>query len=324
MTLLTRIYKKAFSEYVQAVPWSKTTLSQEITAKASAYWTPEKVADLTAGKKWLILPHEAAGLLRAIGLMNKDASISWDNTRKYSQINHMLQLLDAALKDQVARQSRVNILDAGCGTSFLSLAIAWYLDRKLCHPFQIVGFDSNAKVIATSKSRAELIGVSDRTTYVAGLIPQSAQQYFTMSEGKGQRPNILIALHACDTATDHAIALGIKDKADIIAVAPCCQRELAEKLKDAPAGHPMDPAYRSPNLRRDIAASLTDTLRMLHLRANGYEVTATEFVPSEHTPKNRLLLATRRGAWHQESKDQLAALTEYIGGHSITLSELLA
>jgi SAM-dependent methyltransferase len=324
MTPLSRIYKKAFSEYVQAVPRGHLVLSDDIKSKAAAYWTSEKIAALTAGKKWLMMPDEAADLLRAVGLMNKDASISWDNTRKYSQINHMLQLLEGALKDQAARQPRVNILDAGCGTSFLSLAMAWYLDRKLRHPFQIVGFDSNAKVIATSKSRAELIGVADRASFLTGLIPKTSLEHFTMSEGKAQRPNILLALHACDTATDHAIALGIRNRADIIAVAPCCQRELAEKLKNAPTGHALDPVYRSPNLRRDFGATMTDSLRLLHLRAHGYEVTATEFVPSEHTPKNRLLLATRRGSWHQDSKDQLAALTDYIGGHTITLSELLA
>lgn len=297
---------------------------EDIKAKAASYWTPERVKTLTGGKNWLLLPHEAAELLRAIGLMNKDASISWDSMRKYSQINHMLQLLDDVLRDQSGRRERVNILDAGCGTSFLSLTTAWYLTHKLKRPFQIVGIDSNAKVIETSKKRAAQIGVEQGTAFIQGMIPDSSSEYFTQSEGKAKRPNILVALHACDTATDHAIALGIKDKADVIAVAPCCQRELAEKFKNAPAGHALDPVFRSPNLRRDVAASMTDSLRMLHLRAHGYEVTATEFVPSEHTPKNRLLLAVRRGAFHQESRDQLTMLTAHLGGHSIKLSELLA
>ncbi len=297
----------------------------EIRQQASAYWTKERLEKLTGGKKWLLLPNEAPELLQAIGLMNKDASISWDNTRKFSQINHMLQLLEKPLLDQAGRQEELNLFDAGCGTSFLSLAMAWYLKNKVGRKFKLVGVDSNKNVIETSKRRAKQIGVEDASNYIAGMIPTSAAEYFKNEQEKNQRPNILMALHACDTATDFAIALGIKDKADVIAVAPCCQRELSEKMRvDQPIGHPYESVFNSANIRRDIAANLTDSLRMLHLRSHGYEVTATEFVPSEHTPKNRLLLAIRRGNFHAESKEQLTKLTDHIGGHTITLGDLLA
>ncbi len=298
--------------------------TNDIRQKAATYWTTERLQQLTGGKKWLLLPNEAPELLQAIGLMNKDASISWDNTRKFSQINHMLQLLENSLLDQVGRQEELNLFDAGCGTSFLSLTMAWYLKHKVKHRFKLVGIDSNKKVIETSKNRAKQLGVEDSSNYVAGLIPTTSTEYFKNEQEKNQRPNILMALHACDTATDYAIALGIKDKADVIAVAPCCQRELSEKMKvDHPIGHPFESVFSSPNIRRDIAANLTDSLRMLHLRSHGYEVTATEFVPSEHTPKNRLLLAIRRGNFHAQSKEQLMRLTEHIGGHTIVLEELL-
>ncbi len=298
--------------------------TSDIRQKAAAYWTDERLEKLTGGKKWLLLPNEAPELLQAIGLMNKDLSISWDNTRKFSQINHMLQLLEKPLLDQASRQEELNLFDAGCGTSFLSLAMAWYLKNKVRRKFKLVGIDSNKNVIETSKHRAKQIGVDDASQYIAGRIPTSSTEYFKNEQEKNQRPNVLMALHACDTATDFAIALGIKDKADVIAVAPCCQNELSEKMKvDQPVGHPYESVFNSANIRRDIAANLTDSLRMLHLRSHGYEVTATEFVPSEHTPKNRLLLAIRRGNFHAESKEQLARLTDHIGGHTITLGELL-
>ncbi len=298
--------------------------NSDIEQIAKTYWTKDRLDKLSGGKKWLLLPNEAPELLQAIGLMNKDASISWDNTRKFSQVNHMLQLIEKSLLDQAGRHDVLNLFDAGCGTSFLSLAIAWYLKNKINHKFNLVGIDSNTKVIETSKARAQQIGVDESTKYIAGMIPLSSTEYFKNDQEKNQRPNILMALHACDTATDFAIALGIKDKADVIAVAPCCQRELSEKMKvDHPRNHPYESVFSSPNIRRDIAANLTDSLRMLHLRSNGYEVTATEFVPSEHTPKNRLILATRRGNFHAEAKAQLASLTEHIGGHTIKLEELL-
>jgi len=299
--------------------------TSDVQKKAAIYWTKERLEKLTGGKKWLLLPDEAPELLQSIGLMNKDTSISWDNIRKFSQINHMLQLLEPSLSDQAGRHEQLHILDAGCGTSFLSLAMAWFLKHKLKHPFKLVGIDSNKKVIETSGIRAKKIGVDNATSYIAGVIPDSSVEHFKNEREKNQRPNILVALHACDTATDYAIALGINDKADIIAVVPCCQRELSEKMKiDQPIGHPYESVFKSPNIRRDIAATLTDSLRMLYLRSHGYEVTATEFVPSEHTPKNRLLLATRRGNFHEESKKQLASLIEHIGGHTISLGDLLS
>lgn len=299
-------------------------MSSDFQKTAKQYWTDERVLKLTGGKKWLILPHEAPALLRSLGLMNKDASISWDSMRKYSQINHMLQAIEGSLTDQAKRHPKVNILDAGCGTSFLSLAMAWFLKEKMGHSFRLVGIDSNRNVIETSRVRSDQIGLGGSTHFAQGMIPSTSTDFFPSDDGKNQRPHILIALHACDTATDHAIALGVKDKADIIAVAPCCQRELSDKIKkDHPKGHPYEPVFNSANIRREIAANLTDSMRLLHLRSQGYEVTASEFVPSEHTPKNRLLLAVRRGNFHQESKNHLAELSAHIGGHSIILSELL-
>src|SRR5690606_35070577 len=109
------------------------------------------------------------------------------------------------------------------------------------------------------------------------------------------RLHAVLALHACDTATDDALALGIRRNADVLAVAPCCQAELAQHFRkpgSAPADSPLAVILHSPNLRREACAVFTDALRLALVRALGYEATATEFIESSHTPRNRLILAT--------------------------------
>ena len=140
---------------------------------------------------------------------------------------------------------------------------------------------------------------------------------------KKSRPHAVVALHACDTATDDAAAQGIKLKADFIAVAPCCQAELARKWKefaDTGAVSPLKAAFHNPHLRREIAAHMTDLARVLILRGHGYEVTTTEFTMSHATPKNTLIMATRRGNYHKESQSEYAEFVRHLGGAEISLA----
>lgn len=302
--------------------------------KAKSHWTKERELKVTGGKNWPLLPSEAPELLRCIGLLNADASMPRDSVRKFSQVNHMVSLIEPQLKDLAGRHRPVRVLDACCGTSYLTLILAWLLKHKYKTPCQIIGVDRQANVIETSQKRAATLDLQDilrfeatsiRADYGADcfqrLFPESAPQ----AKDKALRPHLVLALHACDMATDLALALGIEAKADTIAVAPCCHAELAQKWKSLESGkHPLMPIFKTPNLRRETAAHFTDALRMLQLRSKGYEVTATEFVPSTHTPKNRLLLASRRGNFLSEAQAQWSALKDYVGGPELELERLLA
>ena len=151
-------------------------------------------------------------------------------------------------------------------------------------------------------------------------------------------PHAVIALHGCDTASDEAITFGVKARSHALLVAPCCQAELAAKWKAAqeleeedgglPDGHPFALIHRTPNLRREVAADITDALRVSLVKAAGYGVTCKEFVSSEHTPKNRLLTARRMRA-RDAASGRAGALKEYdalreaTGGHPISLEEML-
>jgi hypothetical protein len=142
-------------------------------------------------------------------------------------------------------------------------------------------------------------------------------------DSKKSRPHAVVALHACDTATDDAIALGISLQSDFIAVAPCCQAELARQWKDLGdknPEHPLNPAFKNPHLRRELAAHFTDLARVLILRGHGYEVTTTEFTMSHATPKNTLILAVRRGAFLKEAQIEYNRLKTALGDIEISLA----
>ncbi len=303
--------------------------STDFASRVASHWTKEREAKVTGGKHWLIKPSEAADLLRVLGLLNADASMPADAVRKFSQINHMLMLLKPILDDLKERHTTVRIVDAACGTSFLTLLLGWYFKNKLNSSCRIVGIDSNAKLITTSRDRAAKLGLQDFVRFSAGSIADIAWDDAFAAlypEDEIGRPHLLVSLHACDTASDQALAFGIQHKVDAMAVAPCCHAELAKKWKDLSGvdEHPFSPIFKTANLRRETAAHITDTMRLLLSRSRGYEVTATEFVPSAHTPKNRMLLCQRRGQYLLSAGVEYARLTESLAGQGILLADLVA
>ena len=300
-------------------------------SKVLSHWTPERLKKLTSGHKYMVLPTTAPELLRVLGILNQDGSMSADSTRKYIQINHLLSQLAKPLQELSSRHKTVRILDAGCGSSILTFLLAWSYKSLWNHPVWLLGIDSNAKLIAKNRKNADDMKVSDHLLFaespIAGfdwLAELAKHQDTADQDAKSLRPHAVVALHACDTATDDALALAIHQKADLIAVAPCCQAELAKHWKhlaDQRVESPMRAAFMNPHLRREIAAHVTDLMRVLILRGHGYEVTTTEFTMSHATPKNTLILAERRGSYHRESQKELAELVKSLGGLGISLME---
>ena len=303
----------------------------DFTARCLAHWTKERLTKLIGNHKYHVLPTNAPLLLRTLGLLNSDGSMSADSTRKFIQINHLLALFRPALEDLNQRHKKVRILDAGCGSSFLTFILAWAYRELWRHDALLVGVDSNANLINKNMAAAESIDFSGLMKFAQSSIEDInwanllADLGETIDEEpKKLRPHAVVALHACDTATDDTIALGIKMQADFIAVAPCCQAELAQqwkKLGDEALSHPLKPAFKNPHLRRELAAHFTDLARVLILRGHGYEVTTTEFTMSHATPKNTLILATRRGSFLKDAQDEYRRLSEWMGGCEISLAK---
>jgi len=190
----------------------------------------------------------------------------------------------------------------------LSLLVAWWF-RERGHHADVLAIDRNAGLIEAARRSAEIAGLDVRHQ-VAELVTVDVEMHG------------LLALHACDTATDDAIALGVERGADFVAVAPCCQRELSAAWAALPE-HPMSALWDSPHLRRTAAATVTDTFRLWLLRACGYEASATEFVEAVHTPKNTLIRAMKRAGPDPVAWQRFDALKAQTGGATIALEARL-
>lgn len=303
----------------------------EFSAKAHAYWTPARTEELARGKQLLLPPAEAAPLLRALGLLDRDASLPPARVPKYFQINHMVALLGPALRELRAHHPVIRLLDAGCGRSYLTLLIAWCAKHVWRHPLEVLGVDRNPAVIEESRRRCALAELDDTVRFEVGALDhlEVIAAWIRAFCAGAEPPAVhgVIALHACDTATCDALALGIALGAELIAVAPCCQAELARSwsaLDERGDAGAFSPIWGAPHLRRETAAHITDAMRALLVRAAGYEVQAMEFVPAEHTRKNTLIRAIKRTTGDPDARAAYEALRTATGGAGIALAARLA
>jgi SAM-dependent methyltransferase len=305
--------------------------ASEIAARARAHWTPARTAELARGKALRLPPAEAAPLLRALGILDHDAALPAAQVPKYFQINHMVALLGPELRALRERHPVIRLVDAGCGRSYLTLLVAWCAREVWRHPLRVLGVDRNPAVIEESRRRCALAGLDDAVRFEAAAL-DAVDVRAAWSRGfPGDTAEIhgAIALHACDTATCDAIALGVALGAALIAVAPCCQAELARAWSaqaaggDAGASDGLAAIRGAPHLRRETAAHITDAMRMLLLRAAGYDARAIEFVPAEHTRKNTLILAMQQAAAGPDARAQYTALCAATGGAGLQLATRL-
>jgi Methyltransferase domain len=302
----------------------------EIEARARAHWTEERTRGLLGAKQLILPPAEHGPLLRSMGLLKADTSMGPESVRKYMQISHMLTLLEPQLGDLAHRWPVVRVLDLACGNSYLTLTIATSFARRIGHPAQILGVDRNARLIDACTERAWRLGLDGILRFEASMIDridieQAWQKAFGEPAGE-PRAHLLVALHACDTATDDAIALGLAMGVPAMAVVPCCQGELAKtwsEIDHARQSGPFSPIWQWPHLRREVAATMTDALRALLLRGCGYEAAPIEFVPSPHTPKNTMIRANRRTEGSPALFGDYLALRHALGGASIRLEGIL-
>lgn len=288
---------------------------REFSARAQAYWTQERSDELARGKALLLPPAQAAPLLRAMGLLHRDAAMPPKQVRKYWQISHMVTLLGASVRELIRTEGTVRILDAGCGRSYLSMALAWVAEHRWGARLEILGVDRNPDIIAECRRRAHSAGLDLALRFHAATLTELDLASTWRSEfplASSTAPHAVVSLHACDTATCDALALAVRVGASLIAVAPCCQAEVSKgwaALDRRGVRGPFRAIWATPHLRRETGADLTDAMRALLLSACGYQVKVIEFVPSEHTRKNTLLQAQR--AVVAAADERASALAQY-------------
>ncbi len=226
---------------------------------------------------------DSAALLKTIGLTDRDGKIRASMRGKYDQVNDFLKVVAETLGE--ASGDTFTVVDCGCGKAYLTLALYFYLTEvKGFADVKVIGVDRRADVIAAAKKMAAQLDVADRVTFV-----ESELAAFTL-----ERADMVISLHACDTATDEALAKGVEWKARYILSAPCCQHELHKTLAET-GGKPNLPSapfaglMRQSILRERLGDILTDAFRALILRILGFKVQVIEFVAREATARNILL-----------------------------------
>jgi SAM-dependent methyltransferase len=221
--------------------------------------------------------------LNRIGLTTGDGRVKSDMRRKFTQINEYLRLLDETGELTNFQQRPVRVVDFGCGNAYLTFATYYYLTEVLHIPAVITGVDIKADLVERHNANAQQLGWT-------GL---HFEQGYIADYRTDQPVDIVVALHACDTATDDALAQGIRWNSKIIVCAPCCHHHLQAQLSERPIPAPFAPVLRYGLMHERIGDVLTDSFRALLLRMHSYHVDVVQFVPAEHTPKNLMIRAIK-------------------------------
>jgi trans-aconitate methyltransferase len=226
--------------------------------------------------------HLGLPFLAELGIATPDGRLVPTMARKWRQINKFVEIVDHALDAApIAPGAPLRIADFGCGKGYLTFALHHHLSANRGRQVQTTGVDLKAEVVAHANAVAERLGI-------AGLAFETGD----VSRREPAPLDVMIALHACDTATDHAIHFGLRSGAALIVCAPCCHKQLRPQMTALPA--PLAPMLRHGVHLGQQAEMLTDTLRALLLQAHGYDTQVFEFVATEHTQKNKMILATKR------------------------------
>jgi SAM-dependent methyltransferase len=233
----------------------------------------------------------AAQFLVQLGVSDSAGHVKKNKTDKYRQVEQFVRVLDAAVRDArgAGRLDRgaLHVVDLGCGNAYLTFAMYHHLHDVLGLEVVVTGVDVKEQARRHNVEVAEALGWQDAVTFVEGEIG-SVQLAGPI--------DVTVALHACDTATDDALARAVGWGSDLILAAPCCQHDLQRQLKGGDPPGPYRLLTRNPLMRERWADLLTDTLRAQLLRGAGYRADIVEFVDSRHTPKNVLIRAHRTGA----------------------------
>ena len=231
-------------------------------------------------KKYILEEGIAVPFLQDLGVMTSDGKIVRTKFDKFRQINRFLEFIEDILP-QLAKDREVTILDFGCGKSYLTFAMYYYLHELKKYDVRIIGLDLKTDVIRHCNKLSEKYGYK-KLKFLEGNIAD----YTGVDE-----VDMVVTLHACDTATDFALDKAVGWNAKVILSVPCCQHELNGQIKN----ELLEPIFKYGLVKERMAALFTDALRAEYLENCGYDTQILEFIDMEHTPKNILIRAVKTG-----------------------------
>ena len=260
-------------------------------------------------KHYILEEGRPVPFLQDLGVMTEEGKIVRTKTDKFRQINRFLEFIEDILPE-LDKDRELTILDFGCGKSYLTFAMYYYLHEMQGYDIRIIGLDLKEDVIRHCGKLAEKYGYT-KLKFLVGDI--------AAYEGVDQ-VDMVVTLHACDTATDYALAKAAGWNAKVILSVPCCQHELNASMHRADC---LAPVMDYGLLKERFAALVTDGLRAKYLEREGYETQVLEFIDMEHTPKNILLRAVRKNKGNQKAAEEIRKCEEFLQAVP-TLGRLLA
>ncbi len=257
---------------------------------------------------------QSVELLKELHILTREGKLNQDTRRKLKQVYHLVQFIEPLLAEVLKDRGDVTLADHGAGKSYLGFILydLFFKQQPVGH---VYGVESRAELVEKSRALAQRLGFGRM-----GFLATTVQQALTHPD-LPERIDVVTALHACDTATDDAIAFGLAKQARFMVLVPCCQAEVAGVMRERKALNlsrtPLAELWRHPLHTREFGSQITNVLRCLQLEAHGYDVTVTELVGWEHSMKNELILARRlqpaRPAQQARARERLQAILDELG-----------
>ena len=246
-------------------------------------------------KQYILQEGTIVPFLQDLGVMTSEGKIVRTKFDKFRQINRFLEFIEDILP-QLDKNKEVTILDFGCGKSYLTFAMYYYLHEMKQYDVRIIGLDLKTDVIRHCNELSEKYGY-EKLKFLEGNIAD----YTGVDE-----VDMVVTLHACDTATDFALDKAVGWNAKVILSVPCCQHELNGQMKN----DLLAPIFKYGLIKERMAALLTDAMRAEYLESMGYDAQILEFIDMEHTPKNILIRAVKTGK-RKNNQKSVNALEEF-------------
>ncbi len=257
-----------------------------------------------------IRPGQSLELLKELHILTRDGQMNQDSRRKLKQIQHLFNFIEPLLVEARQAHPDIRLVDHGAGKSYLGFILYDLFFRERAPESTIWGIETRDELVARSRQLAERFGFAGMR--FLGLPAAEAIH----SPELPARIDLVTALHACNTATDDAIAFALAKRAKYVVLVPCCQAEVAATLrkhKAAALANALGEIWRHPIHTREFGSHLTNVLRCLRLQAHGYDVTVTELTGWEHSLKNELIIAVDKGLPTRKPAERLAELLATFG-----------